>query len=207
MTTCPHCHAVTPEQPLIAWDDIRGYEHVKRAVEVALAGEHSLTVYGRETCENLVSLLTWGAKLGLNIHLVQKCPCGNFEDPRYECLCEVEAITAYQNAPAWRETLQADLFVEAGYLTSYKLLDKRKGEPLATVIDRVRDAQKRQVADRLDEAGERLLRVALQQIPHLGETLSRTRRVALSIARLSYFGPACIQAMHLAEAIQYRPLY
>jgi magnesium chelatase family protein len=55
----------------------------------------------------------------------------------------------------------------------------------------------------LDEAGRALLRAAMQQLQMTARAYHRILKLARTIADLS--GSDRIQAVHLAEAIQYRP--
>lgn len=208
MTICPHCHSVLPSQPVLDWENTKGYEHLKRAIEVSLAGGHSLTVIGNSQCENLASIVQAAINLGASIQLLPPCPCGNWGSYRRDCTCSTETVTEYRSSPAWNTALQADLFVDAGELDSRKLLDQRKGEALESVLARVNRAKlNSQTSDKLDEAASGLLRSALGQFPSLGDTLSRVLRVAHTIAKLSSTSRTCVQAADLAEAIQYRPRF
>lgn len=205
MTICPHCHTVYASQPTIAWEDIKGYYHVKRAIEVALAGRHALTVYGTARCEHLVSLLHHAKAQGLHVYLVQPCPCGNLGDPRFDCPCELDDIEQYRSTLEWRATLQADIYVEAGYLSEHQAREKRKGEPLAATLGRVASALTRQPVEMVGEDAEDLLRIAIRQMPEIAWVSRRIERVAGAVARLA--GHAGIQAGDMAEAIQYRPRF
>jgi len=56
---------------------------------------------------------------------------------------------------------------------------------------------------RLDEAGERLLRAAMQQLNLSARSYHRVLKLARTIADLA--GSERIAVAHLAEALQYRP--
>ncbi|MCS7051978.1 MAG: ATP-binding protein, partial [Thermomicrobium sp.] len=104
-----------------------------------------------------------------------------------------------------------------------KLADHRLGEPSAAVRARVQSAravQLRRFGDprrlnsdltppelrrycRLDEAGERLLRTAVERLGLSARAYHRVLKLARTIADLA--GEERIAAVHVAEAIQYRP--
>jgi magnesium chelatase family protein len=105
-----------------------------------------------------------------------------------------------------------------------KLADRRPGETSEKVRDRVTEARERQAhrfgcggtrlnSDmgpaeiqqfcRLDEAGDLLLKAAVQQLQLSARAYHRVLKLARTIADL-----ACsdhIKTSHLAEALQYRP--
>ena len=56
---------------------------------------------------------------------------------------------------------------------------------------------------RLDEAGDRLLKAAVQQLQLSARAYHRVLKLARTIADLS--GADHIETSHLAEALQYRP--
>lgn len=56
-----------------AWARLRDNEHVKRALEVALAGGHSVMVIGREGDGKEVL----DTIMGTQIRFIEPCPCGN----------------------------------------------------------------------------------------------------------------------------------
>ena len=116
-----------------------------------------------------------------------------------------------------------DIHLQVPRVEYEKLADRRPGEPSAAVRARVeaaRAVQARRLGDtrklnsdmgpaevrahcRLDEAGERLLRAAMQQLNLSARSYHRVLKLARTIADLA--GSERIAVAHLAEALQYRP--
>ena len=106
-----------------------------------------------------------------------------------------------------------DLRVEVPPLTWGELSGRTAaGEPSAVVADRVREAAgraaRRRAADglegvaRLDDAGRALLRAAVERLGLSARGVTRTLRIARTIADLA--GSEGVAEEHLAEAIRYR---
>ena len=111
-----------------------------------------------------------------------------------------------------------DLQIEVPALNSNELLDADHGESSATVLARVLVARARQKERgalnamlsnaglqqhcRLDDAGRRLLRDAVDRGGMSARAVHRALRVARTIADLA--GEGGVSALRLAEALQYR---
>ena len=68
----------------------------------------------------------------------------------------------------------------------------------------MRPADLRKVCQ-LDAAGSALLKTAMQQLQLSARAYHRLLKLARTIADLAGDAPADIQAVHVAEALQYRP--
>jgi magnesium chelatase family protein len=151
------------------------------------------------------------------------CPCGHAGDPAKACTCSPAAITRYQKRLSGPLLDRIDIHLQVPRVEYEKLADRRPGEPSAAVRARVeaaRAVQARRFGDtrklnsdmgpadvraycRLDEAGERLLRAAMQQLNLSARSYHRVLKLARTIADLA--GAERIAVAHLAEALQYRP--
>jgi magnesium chelatase family protein len=169
--------------------------------------------------------LTYPARFML-IAAMNPCPCGYFGTGTARCVCRPAQIERYVARVSGPLLDRIDLHIEVPALTGERLTDERRGEPSETMRDRVLRARgcqqqrfgKRQSeayngdmlpADlrehcRIDAAGERLLRAAVQRLGLSARAYHRVLRVARTIADLD--NAQAIAAAHLAEGVQYRSL-
>jgi magnesium chelatase family protein len=153
------------------------------------------------------------------------CPCGFFGDPRRACLCSEPEVRRYRRRISGPLLDRIDLHVEAPALAPTELRGSPNGESSAEVRRRVCAARERQLerfAGRgifcnalmsprelrrhcaLDDDGERVLETAIDRLGLSARSYGRVLRIARTLADLS--GEPRIQAGHVAEAVQYRPL-
>ncbi len=158
------------------------------------------------------------------IGAMNPCPCGYAGDPVRPCACAPAAIIRYQKRLSGPLLDRIDIHLDVPRVDYDKLADRRPGEPSAQVRARVEAARERQAARfagsacrlnsdmgpaevrahcRLDEAGERLVRAAMQQLALSARAYHRILKLARTIADLE--AAPRILAHHLAEALQYRP--
>jgi magnesium chelatase family protein len=158
------------------------------------------------------------------IAAMNPCPCGYYGDPVRECTCSMSMISRYQKRLSGPLLDRIDIHIEVPRVEFEKLSDDRRGEPSAVIRARVEAARERQRrrfegtplqcnADmgpaeireycRIDEAGRRLLGVAMRQLHMSARAYHRILKLARTIADLA--GSDRIETAHIAEAIQYRP--
>jgi len=152
------------------------------------------------------------------------CPCGYYGDPTHECTCSNAMVTRYQKRISGPLMDRIDLHVEVPRVEFEKLTAVTAHEPSAAIRERVEAARARQAerfagsnlycnADmgpsevkalcRLDDASHRLMKSAMTQMNLSARAFHRILKLARTIADLA--GDPDIQAVHLAEALQYRP--
>jgi magnesium chelatase family protein len=152
------------------------------------------------------------------------CPCGFAGDPVRTCRCPPLAMTRYRERLSGPLRDRLDLTVEVPALPLDALGDGAPGESSADVRARVVAARGRQVARQSDDGiltnaeltsssmmkhcsidapGMRLLRSAMTRLSLSARGYDRVRKVARTIADLE--GLDCVQADHIAEALQFRP--
>lgn len=226
----------------ISYPGLVGGGHWPRPGEISLAhrgvlfldelpefNPHTLEALRQPMEDGLVSIarstgtLTFPARFML-IAAMNPCPCGYFGDPVRECTCSPSAIARYQKRISGPLLDRIDIHIEVPRVDYAKLTDDRRGEPSASIrerVERAREMQRRRFAGtpltcnadmgptdvreycRLDDQGRALVRAAMQQLHMSARAFHRILKVARTIADLA--GSDRIETVHLAEAIQYRP--
>ena len=147
------------------------------------------------------------------------CPCGWLGHMSGKCRCTPESAQRYQDRVSGPLLDRIDIQLAVAAIPAESIGATADGEPSSAVARRVAAAHALQLArqgkpnqhlgpgeiDRYcvpDEAGERLLRAATQQLQWSARAYHRVLKVARTIADLD--GVPAVQAPHVAEAIQYR---
>jgi magnesium chelatase family protein len=167
--------------------------------------------------------LTFPANFML-VAAMNPCPCGYYGDSQKECTCSNAVITRYQSRISGPLLDRIDIYLDVPRVEFDKLSDTRRGETSAVIRERVEKARACQLrrfqgtkltcnADMgpaeiarfcvVDEASQRLLRVAMQRLQLSVRAYHRVLKLARTIADLA--GSERIQTAHVAEALQYRP--
>ena len=153
------------------------------------------------------------------IAAMNPCPCGHHGSTLRHCRCSPEAVSRYQGRISGPLLDRIDLQVEVPALAIEALASAPDGESTAEVATRVAEAQRRQLdrqgvlnaglwGDALDthcgleDAASRFLTTAASRLAWSARSHHRVLRMARTVADLA--DSASIQAVHLAEAIQYR---
>lgn len=154
------------------------------------------------------------------------CPCGYYNHPDRECLCNQGIVQKYLNRISGPLLDRIDLHVEVVPVPFAELSSTRSTEKSVDIRKRVVKARDRQterfkqhagvycnsmMSARmlrkyciLDEAGSQLLKSAMDRIGLSARAFDRIIKVARTIADLDDSDD--ISTEHLAEAIQYRSL-
>lgn len=153
------------------------------------------------------------------------CPCGRRGDPRKACRCSPGQIANYIGRLSGPLLDRIDIHVEAPAVPYEELRGPRAGEPSSRIRTRVQAARAIQRARldgalspinaamtprqmethcALDDAGETLLKQAIQELGLSARAHTRVLKVARTIADLA--GVERIGIAHLSEAIQYRAM-
>ena len=153
------------------------------------------------------------------------CPCGYFGDPIQACTCSPRQREQYWAKLSGPLMDRIDLQVAVNRLKPEEMIKQGTGEESKTVRERVMSArdrshhrfQKESVrcnaqmhSDHLrrfcalDEASRNLLEGAIRKLGLSARAMDRILKVSLTVADLA--GDDQIQAIHVAEAIQYRTI-
>lgn len=179
--------------------DLPGREHVKRALEVAAAGDHEICLQGHP--EVTAPFAAWAKAQGIRVQEAAPCRCGNYGDPHHECTCRTAEVARWRQRKTYRRAQAAPIIVQVDRPSARE--EARRGEPGSHVLARAVLARNAPATPLVpDEMGLALLRAANAQL-NLGWVRSmRVIEVARSIARLDGSGSRVAQ---IAEAIQYQP--
>jgi magnesium chelatase family protein len=154
------------------------------------------------------------------------CPCGYYNHPEKDCVCSPGVVQKYLNKISGPLLDRIDLHVEVTPVPFSELSNKRISESSATIRERVVDARKIQEARYkmsegvycnaqmsskqirelciINEAGQTLLKTAMERLGLSARAYDRILKVARTIADLDK--SENIETEHLAEAIQFRSL-
>jgi magnesium chelatase family protein len=154
------------------------------------------------------------------------CPCGFRGDDLKPCVCSEQQAERYWSRLSGPLLDRIDLQISVPRLGQDDMLSSKPAESSERIRERVLAARERQVRrfrdvrgvycnaamttrqlrehGRLDAAGEVLLRRAIAQLSLSARAYDRILKVARTIADLA--ASEAIQAVHVAEAIQYRML-
>lgn len=154
------------------------------------------------------------------------CPCGFYNHPEKDCVCPPGLVQKYLNKISGPLLDRIDIHVEVTPVSYSELSAERISEKSDAVRERViraREIQSKRYSEndgvhcnaqigskqlrevcRIDEAGNQLLKTAMERLGLSARAYDRILKVARTIADLE----ACerIETNHLAEAIQYRSL-
>jgi magnesium chelatase family protein len=154
------------------------------------------------------------------------CPCGFYNHPEKECVCPPGVVQKYLNKISGPLLDRIDIHVEVTPVSFKELSEERISEKSVSVRERV--VRAREIQDKryslnegihcnaqmsskqlreickIDEAGNQLLKTAMERLGLSARAYDRILKVARTIADLD--DAAKIETSHLAEAIQYRSL-
>lgn len=168
--------------------------------------------------------LTFPANFQL-VAAMNPCPCGYYGDPVKPCTCSPGTVVKYQKRISGPLLDRIDIFVSVPRIDYEKLSDRRAGESVESVRERVEKARRLQRQRfeasngtscnaemrpaeirkycTLNSAASNLMKTAMAQMDLSARAYHRILKLARTIADLA--DSEEIQAIHLAEALQYRP--
>jgi magnesium chelatase family protein len=155
---------------------------------------------------------------------IRKQPCGYLGDPRHQCKCHPLLIERYMGKISGPLLDRIDLHIEVPGVPFQELSARADGTPSTVMREQVlkaRALQCQRFADdhrvnsrmtsrqlrkhcTLDEAGQNILKQAMDELGLSARAHDRILRVARTIADLE--GVEEIQPAHVLEAINYRTL-
>lgn len=192
-------------------------------------GAHSLQILRQPVEDHTVTISRVASSIEYPANFIlvgsmNPCPCGYFGHPTRECTCSASAIQRYQKKISGPMLDRIDIHLDVPQVEYEKLRGDRLGDSSAHIRERVISARERQAqrfagsaqltnADMgprevhrncvLDQAGEALMKSAMQQLQMSARSYHRVLKVSRTIADLEDTDQ--IASHHLAEALQYRP--
>jgi len=178
---------------------------------------------GVVTISRAVGSITFPARIML-VAALNPCPCGYLNDPKRECHCTPRQVQAYMGKISGPLLDRIDIHLDVPAVPYRELRGKSDGSSSGSMRTQVETARKAQAARfgdarttnarmasrqvrkycTLDDAGEGLLKQAMQEMGLSARAHDKILRVARTIADLE--GAAAVTSTHLAEAVQYRRL-
>ena len=155
------------------------------------------------------------------IAAMNPCPCGYLGHYMNKCRCTPDQVARYRNKISGPLLDRIDIQIEVPALPHLELVKAGNGEATDIIRNRVNVAYHAQllrqgkpnsklspkdidVQCKPNEAGEELLKTAIQRMGLSARAYHRVLKVARTIADLG--GAAEIATAHIAEAIQYRKM-
>jgi len=154
------------------------------------------------------------------------CPCGYYNHPEKDCVCPPGTVQKYLNKISGPLLDRIDIHVEVTPVSYNELAEERKSEKSESVrirVIRARAIQEKRYKEnngvhcnaqigskqlrevcKIDDAGNQLLKTAMEKLGLSARAYDRILKVARTIADLDESEK--IETNHLAEAIQYRSL-
>ncbi len=154
------------------------------------------------------------------------CPCGYYNHPEKDCVCSPGVVQKYLNKISGPLLDRIDIHIEVVPVPFKKLSEENTTESSAEIRKRVTAARKIQEERyknidglhsnsqmtskllrkfcRIDEAGQNILKNAMEKLGLSARAYDRILKVSRTIADLEQ--SINIETHHLAEAIQYRSL-
>jgi magnesium chelatase family protein len=179
---------------------------------------------GKVTVTRAAGSMTFPADFIL-VAALNPCPCGFFGDPKRECRCSPLQVQRYRSRISGPLLDRIDIQIEVPAVEYRDIASKEAAETSAAVRERVmrvkdllaKRYQRTKVRSnarmnskmiraycQLDDAGEGMLRMAMQELNLSARAYDRVLKVARTIADLA--GVEQIAAEHIGEAIQCRTL-
>lgn len=187
------------------FQDIKGQEHCKRAIEVACVGDHGIIFIGphRSGKSALIKRIPTINSVPIFTAEILPCPCGNFTDPKKECLCKPRQIQEHLASISPRILKRADMQVEVPKI-NLSINDKRRGETSAVIRERIEKTRRNFKPYKLDKEANELLKLAILELGISPLSYDKIIYVAVTIAQMD--DKRVIEAHHISEAISYRSL-
>ena len=182
-----------------------GLSYVKRAMEVAIVGNHSITIVDcNEMINDIVDAFMEIGGNDENIKIIKPCPCGNLTHYDRTCLCSSFEINRHRKSMKYTRGMRSDIIVESSTVNA-RDFDVSKNEKAKDVIDRIERAKQFNIIniDRdITKEGKRIFDLAYSRLGFNMEDRAKVINVARTIRCLDCEGN--VEARHIAEAIQYR---
>ena len=163
---CPVCGSACRTAGVERLEDVAGLDHVKRALEVAAVGHHTVVLEALGNPRDASRLSEVAVALNVFTIVPLACPCGGYGSMAAQCICTVERLRAFRRRGLWRRAVQyGELFVEVREVPYEQISSTRPREAQARVLERIAAAQARpEMPTELVGASARLMQAAHRQL-------------------------------------------
>lgn len=190
-------------------ENIAGNEFLKRAVEVALSGNHSVAIIDTmnsvaDSFYECMTRVSFENKLNLKLLVHPICACKGYGTAYYECKCDVHDLKCHL-ATLKDIVKDYDIIVEALEPCKWELDSFERNEKENAIINRVMACHNStlEVSELLSNDVLQMLDLAKRDFQNLNT--AKVIAVAKTIAKME--SHADVMLHHLSEAIQYNTCY
>jgi predicted ATPase with chaperone activity len=182
--------------------DVKGHCTPKRALEVAVAGDHSILLYGPHGVgkATLMEAFPEATKAVSR----DTCACGNYQSPQHECFCKPPLLLRWTRRVI-RLADECDMVIEVCPLPFKEWHSKPDPTFDQFFTQRVRAAREFGVKNtglEMDDTGHRVFEMAARRLGLPFGAGEQVKRVARTIANLD--ASVSLKGKHVAEAVQYK---
>lgn len=189
----------------IDFSEIVGHENCKRAITIALAGNHPILFVGNPgTGKTLLRQATQQID-SIETDEMRPCPCGEYGNPNMFCYCSPEDIKQYILA-SMPKIEKAEIHCNLFIPRLHEFFISKVGTSSSEIIKAVNSAKQIPPIDKplqaFDTQGQKLIEQAFWELGLSIRKVFVIARISDTIRRI--YGEKQIQPVHISEAIQYR---
>jgi predicted ATPase with chaperone activity len=183
--------------------DIKGHEDVKRAIKIALAGNHSIVfiafkdkfaignefVNAFKDIAGKINEIIPDNKINVQTDCLSPCPCGYHTDPRNECTCSMEELLKY--AKKYSQVRQYDMGIQINNSFNLNACDNDEEIIKECLINREKIEPSRALSNDIKQYLNKLNSFNLFKLINIAQTIAKMENSRM------------IQMQHVCEAFKY----
>jgi len=186
--------------------DVKGQAVAKRALEIAIVGDHSIMLYGPRGAGKATLLSAYPEATKAIVR--DSCACGNYDSVTKECICNAVRLARWCRRVT-KDARDYDMIVEVPHLPAREFTTKPDPTLDSMVERRVQMAREfgkvhLSLDMNRDPGCYRTVELATRKLAFTLGDVERITSVARTIANLDH--SEFLKAKHMAEAVQYRAL-
>jgi hypothetical protein len=209
---CPCCGCYYPGTPVIPYlDTVPGMSLIKRAITVAMTGDHSLGLIWRDSYLYAEMFADYAARHGVRTFVTSVCPCGNRHSWSKQCECTLEMMQKWWSDALYKAALHCDICVLVTQPTPEEVVRYTKNSIDNPKQEDDYDTEAKRAKDfiinvhwEMSKTAESLLKTAVSALGVDGLVAKQAVSVARSCQALA-MEPGDLRPQHIAEALQYHP--
>jgi len=195
----------------LAYNRIKGNDLLKRSVEIALIGQHSITIVGNSDngLVHIQEIFKSRPEYSDNdpicnenlLTFVSPCLCGNYGDTG-RCDCSIEEIKAHTRSYSYRSAMRSHIIVALERPLFSDIVSVVGGESFQDVMERIHSFDRLRTINSIDNDAMDLLKTAYDRLLFTGSQVERVLTIVRTIALMDNL--TIVKAYHMSEAIQYQ---